>query len=134
MCLDSGNKLAGTEGLCHIIIGAQSQSANLINVILLGGDHNDRSILSFPYLTADFKSIHLRQHQIQNDQIKIFIQCSGGSTAAIGLQHDFKVAELQIIFLQFCDCCFVFNDQYSCHILIPPICNEFIRNDLFPLR
>ena len=76
MRLYSRHQLAGAEGLCHIIIRTQAESADLINVILSRGYHKDRDVLLLADLLANLKAIHSGHHQIQDDQIVISLQCS----------------------------------------------------------
>ena len=90
MCLYSGNKLAWAKWLGHVIVSPKSKTADLVNIIFLRGNHNDRSILSFSYLAADFKPVYLRQHQIQNNQVKIFFQCHIKPQIASVADYNFK--------------------------------------------
>ena len=71
--LYSGNQLTWTEWLCYIIINTKSKSTDLINIILLCCNHDDRNILLLTNLTTDFKSIQIRKHQIKQDQAVIIL-------------------------------------------------------------
>ena len=84
------NKLAWAKWLGHVIVSPKSKTADLVNIIFLRGNHNDRSILSFSYLAADFKPVYLRQHQIQNNQVKIFFQCHIKPQIASVADYNFK--------------------------------------------
>ena len=116
----SGDQLAWTEGLGHVVVGAQSQSADLVNVILFGGDHDDRDIFSLPDLLADLETVHTGKHQVEDDQIKFLLQssCESGVTPVFDL--DLKAAQFEIVFFQISDGLFVFNNQYSAHLPVPP--------------
>ena len=64
MCLHAGHQLTWGKRLCNIIICAKSQSTDLVNIILLCRNHQNRRILFLSDLLADFKSVHPRQHKI----------------------------------------------------------------------
>ena len=74
MCLYPGNKFAWAERLGHVIICPKSQSTDLVNIVFLCRNHDDRDILLLAHLTADIKSIYLREHQIKYDQVVFFFQ------------------------------------------------------------
>ena len=48
------------------------------------------------------------------------MQGSFESLGSVIFNFHFKAAQFQIIFLQICDSHFIFNDQYSAHLLLPP--------------
>ena len=69
--IDAGQQLPGIEGLGQIIVGTGIQTLNAIIYIGLCGQHqNGRGGAALPHPAADLKAIHLRQHQIQQDQTK----------------------------------------------------------------
>ena len=110
MGLYARHKLAWAKGLGHIIIGSQSQTSDLVNIVFLCRDHDDRCILFLADLAADFKSIQSRQHQIQDDQIKLFRKRSLQSTISRMFNLHIKSGEFQIIFLKICNSYFIFYD------------------------
>ena len=65
------NQLTRRKWLRHIIIRTKTESADFVDIILLCRNHDNWNIFLLTHLTADLKAIHLRQHQIQNQQIKI---------------------------------------------------------------
>ena len=64
--LHTRHHLAGAERLRDVVVGAQAQAADLVDVVLLRGDHDDGRILGLADLFADLKSIHPLKHQIQD--------------------------------------------------------------------
>ena len=121
MRLHAGNQLAGAERLGHIIIRAEPQAADLVDIVLLRGHHDDRGVLLIPDLPADLKTVHTGQHQVQDDQVKIPVKphLKAGLTV-IGHFH-FKAAQFQIIFLKISDALFIFYDQNTLtHQSVPP--------------
>jgi len=67
-CLD----LKDVERFGDIIICTVVQSQDLVHVFAFGSKHNDRHIGKFPDLLAYFQPVHLRQHQVQKDNV-VFI-------------------------------------------------------------
>ncbi len=53
----------------QVIICAQVEPFEFIAAFAFPGQHDDRSFLKSPDFFAHFPPIHLRQHNIQNDQI-----------------------------------------------------------------
>ena len=112
-----GNQFTGAEWLGHVIICSKSKSSYLVNIILLGRNHDDRDILLLAHLPANIKAIHLRKHKIQNDQIKFLCQCPIKSCISpVGYLY-FKPGKFQIILFQICNCFFIFYDQYLTHFI-----------------
>ena len=110
MCFHSGNQLTGTERFCHIVIRSQTQTADLINIVLFGRDHDHRIVLYIPDLTADLKSVHFRKHQVQNEQIIISLQRLLKPHVTSVLNLHLKAAQLQVILFKVGNCLLVFNN------------------------
>ena len=72
MGFDTGDQFTRREGLGHIIVSAQSQSADLVHIVLFGRYNDNRNVLLLSYLFADFKSVHLRKHQVQYIEVEVF--------------------------------------------------------------
>ena len=117
MCFYSGHQFTRTEWLGHIIIRAKTESTDLINIIFLCRYHNDRDIFLLTYLTAYIKPIYFRKHQIQYNQIIIFIECFFKAHISSVCYLYFKSGKFQIILLQICNCFFIFDDQYFTHFI-----------------
>ena len=120
MRLHTCNQLTWAERLGHIIIRAKTQSPDLIDIILLGRNHNDRRILLLTDLPADIKAIHLRKHQIQDDQIKLLLHSTYKPRITTVLDLHFKTRKLQIILLQIRDRFLILYDQNPTHSSVPP--------------
>ena len=119
MRLDAGHEFAGAEGLRHIVVGTESESPDLVDVIFFGGHHENRDVLFFTNLAADVKPVDPGKHEVQYDQVKILVKSCHKALVAPGLNLHLKSAQFQIILFQIRDCFFVFNDQYFAHIFTP---------------
>ena len=120
MRLQTCNQLTWAERLGHIIIRTKSKSTDLIDVILLRGNHDDRRIFLLTDLSANIETVHLRKHQIQNDQIKILLHGTYKTCITTVLDLHFKPRKLQIILLKIRNRFLILYDQNSTHSAVPP--------------
>lgn len=68
---DPRQHLHSIKGLGNIIVGAQIESGNLIAVLTLSSQQNDRQrAASLPQLGQDGQTIHNRHHDIQKDEVR----------------------------------------------------------------
>ena len=68
--LDARLHLKDIERLGHIIIRAVLKTEDLIHILALCGQHDDRDIAPFTNPLADSNTVQLRKHHVQKDQIK----------------------------------------------------------------
>ena len=109
------NQLTRRKWLRHIIIRTKAESADFVDIILLCRNHDNRNIFLLTHLTADLKAIHLRQHQIQDQQIKILLDRPYKTGVSLVFNLHLKARKLQIIFLQICNGFLILNNQYFTH-------------------
>ena len=69
-CPNAAGQLAGTEGFGDVIIGAQFKPFDLVLFLSFGGQHDHRYIPNFPDHLQNCKSIDIRHHDIQQDQVR----------------------------------------------------------------
>ena len=72
LCLYTGNQFQRQEGLSHIIVCTQSKAGDPVNLCNLGSQHNYRIGIVPANPLADLKTIHIREHHIQDSQIQLF--------------------------------------------------------------
>ena len=97
-----GHQLTGAERLGHIVVRSQTQATDLVNVILLGRDHQNRYILFLPDPLAYLEAVHLGQHQVQNNQIIIPRQRRLQPLVSPVADIHLEIAEFQIVLFQVC--------------------------------
>src|SRR5262245_36070333 len=68
--LDAAAELAHREGLGYVVVGADLEAGDLVGLAALGGQHDDRHLAARAHLAADFDAVHLRQHQVEDDEIE----------------------------------------------------------------
>lgn len=66
---DAGQKLGGAEGLGDVIVAAAVQGQHLFLLVGPGGNDDNGHHGPFPHLLDDLDSVHIRQAQIQKDQV-----------------------------------------------------------------
>ena len=66
---DAGQQLRGAKGLHQIIVGAIVQRLHLIVLMVAGGDHHHRQVGPLADGLQDLHAVHIRQPQIQHDQV-----------------------------------------------------------------
>ena len=73
--LNARDELLRAERLRHVIIGAKFQTDDAVDFLSLGRQHHDWDVacsrIAFQNL-ADFQARHLRQHEIKNDESRLF--------------------------------------------------------------
>ena len=67
--LDAGHDLFCIEGLDHIIVGAQFKAQHLIEGLALGRQHHDGGVAQLADTAADFQTVHLGHHHIQQHHV-----------------------------------------------------------------
>lgn len=82
--LDPRDQFARAEGFCDVIIRTQFQPQNAVDLIVAGGQEQDRHIGTGADATAGFEPVHMRQAHIQNDQIGCLTRGQGQSSGAVG--------------------------------------------------
>ena len=69
--VDPGQQLARIERLGNVVVGAHFETDDAVDVIALGGEHDDRrGVAGTPQAAHDRQAVLARQHQIQNDQVE----------------------------------------------------------------
>ena len=67
---DAGTHLQDIEGLGHVVIRAVFQAEDLIHVLALGGEHDDRHVGLLADALAHAQAVQLGQHYVQQHQVK----------------------------------------------------------------
>ena len=94
---DPRHQLARVEGLGHVIVSADLQANDLVQVIVAGGQHQDgRVSLLGLQAAANLQPIQARQHDIQNHQAGL--QAAGGCQGSqpIADRFDAETFPLQV--------------------------------------
>src|SRR5262245_12410142 len=66
---DAGEELADAEGLAEVVVGAGVESSHLGGLLLARGDDYQRHAGPRPQPPDDLETVHVRQAEIEDDQI-----------------------------------------------------------------
>ena len=70
--LDPLQQHLDAERLGHVVVGPHREADDLVGLLGLGGQHEDRDVaraLAGAQLAADFQAAHARQHQVEDDEV-----------------------------------------------------------------
>ena len=85
-CLDPQNDFPRTEWFGHVIIGAEFETNDAIDLLCSRGQHQDRNVARSRFAFqnfANFEPGHFWQHQIENDEVRFFRARFGQTGGAI---------------------------------------------------
>ena len=106
-----GQQFIRAEGLGEIVVSPQIQSGNLILLMGTGGNHHHRQGSPAAELAQNIQTVHIRQTQIQNHQIRAVGGDHGHGLRAAAHPHGFIAVGGQHGGNKMGNALFVFNDQ-----------------------
>jgi len=68
-CADPGDELPRRVRLCDVVVGAQLQTEDLVDLAVAGGHHDHRDARAQPQLLTHLGAAHPGQHQIQQNDV-----------------------------------------------------------------
>ena len=68
--LDAGDQLARVEGLRHVVIGADLEADDAVDVVAAGGEDDDGDVAGLAELLADGEAVHLGHHDVEDDEVR----------------------------------------------------------------
>src|SRR5262245_40652516 len=69
--VDSRQQLSGVEGLGQVVVGADFQTDDAVDIVAARGQHDDGHLRLRSKPSQDFDAVHLRHHHVQNDEGKV---------------------------------------------------------------
>ena len=119
-------RATSSEGLDHVIVGAESEPADLVHVVLAGGDHDDGHVFALSHLAADFEAADSRQHHVEQQQ-RVFLRPRQTQPfAAVEGDLHREAVGFQIVAFQFRNRAVVLHNQDFPHV-IPPLSPRRLR-------
>ena len=86
-------ELAHRERLGDVVVGAQLEPEDLVDLLGLGGEHDDRDRGAGAQPAAHLEAVHLGQHHVQHDEVEGLLGEARERLAAVrGLHHLVPVA------------------------------------------
>src|ERR1700694_1269870 len=77
--VDASQDFADGERLGDVVIGAQLEPDDLVDLGVLGREHDDRHAAALAQGAAEIKAAHAREHQVEEDQVRT--RGAGGAQA-----------------------------------------------------
>ena len=66
--LHAGDELARVERLGQVVVGADLEADDLVDVLVAGGQHQDRNVGALADPAADLDPVDVGEHQVEDDQ------------------------------------------------------------------
>jgi hypothetical protein len=73
---DAGDQFAGAERLWQVVIGAKFEAQDPIDFVPFRRKHQYRRADTISNLPKDIKTLLVRQHDIEHDQLMIAVDCA----------------------------------------------------------
>ena len=82
--LDPARELAHRERLGDVVVGAELEPDDLVDLLGLGGQHDDRDRAAAAQPAADLEPVDPRQHQVEHDEVERLLVEALERLAAVG--------------------------------------------------
>ena len=110
--VDARQQFARVEGLGEIVVGADFQADDAVNVLALGGQHDDgRTVIGGPQTAANRQTVFARHHQIEHDQVNRVAQHDSVQRLAVFGQYDLEAFLGQVTTQQVTNAGVVIKDE-----------------------
>ena len=111
------------ERLGEIIVGARVQAAHYVGNRVLSREHQHRGCDSLlTKLLGQFESIHLGQHDVEHDRVKLVGVSEFPAFAAVGSTHHVMALFGEAAAQQFEHAGFIFDDEQFHRVVVPQSC------------
>ena len=113
---DPGRELAQAEGFRDVVVGTELEADHLVQLGVLGRQHDDRYAGFRPDDPAHLDARELRQHDVEKDQVRTIGPEAGERLAAVGRGDDPESLGLERVDQRLAERRLVFDDKNcSCH-------------------
>lgn len=126
--LDAGDELVGAERLDEVVVGAEAEATDLVDVLPLRRRHEDGHLALRADLAADGEAVEPRQHEIEHDEVigrvrraseRLLGQRRPEALPPIRGEVDGEALRLEIVALELADVLIVLDDQDALHTVVP---------------
>ena len=81
-------ELADRERLGDVVVGAELETDHLVELVVAGGQHDDRDGAPRAQLLAYLEPVQLRQHDVEHDEVDRLVAEACERLLAVGCLHD----------------------------------------------
>ena len=111
-----GDQLAGGERLGHVVVGAQFQADDLVDLAVLGGQHDHRHVRPLAQRPADLAARQPGQHQVEQHQVRP-VPVEGLDRVRAGrADRDLEALLAQHVGERVAERFLVLDDEHACHL------------------
>jgi hypothetical protein len=86
--LHAGAELPQRERLGDVVVGAELEAEDLVDLLGLGREHDDRHRRARAHPPADLEAVEAREHDVEHDEVEGRLAEAGEGLAAVGGLHD----------------------------------------------
>ena len=90
-------ELADRERLRDVVVGAELEPEHLVQLVVAGGQHDDRHAARRPQALADLEPVQLRQHQVEHDEVEALLREPRQRLLAVARLDDAEAVALERI-------------------------------------
>jgi hypothetical protein len=88
-------ELADRERLRDVVVRAQLEPEHLVELVVAGGEHDDRHRALGAEPLADLEPVELRQHQVEHDEVDVLLREPRQRLLAVARVHDAEALALE---------------------------------------
>ena len=112
------NELVGAERLGDVVVRAEAEALDLVDVLFLCGNHDDGNVLYLANLFAYLKAVKSGKHNVKDEKIVVVLKGILKSFLSLRVSVYLKSVEFEIVLLKFGNGSVILNYQYSCSHVI----------------
>ena len=110
--MDARQQLARVEGLGQVVVGADLEADDAVDVLDLGGEHDDRRrVVGRAQAAADRQAVFAGQHQVEHDQVDGLARQHAVQRLGVFGQQDLEAFLRQVAAQQVADARIVVDDD-----------------------
>jgi hypothetical protein len=110
------HELLRAERLGHVIVRAELQTDQLVTLVHAGRQHDDWYVRLLAQRPHDVESVHLRQSQVEDDQVGTLRPGDGQRVGAVAGGRQAKSGALEIVSRDLRDPRLIVHDQDVLHV------------------
>src|SRR5919108_1335424 len=111
--VDPRQHLAHRERLGDVVVGAQLEADDLVDLGVFGRDHDDRHAARLAQRPAEVEPAHSGQHQVEQDQVRSRGPSGAQAGGAVGRLVDGKAGGDEVVLQHLADAFVVLDDEDS---------------------
>src|SRR5262249_22715876 len=104
-------ELTNRERLGDVVVRAQFEAENLVELLAAGGQHDDRHVAAGAEAAADLEPVDLRQHQVEHNEVDLPVAKELEGLLAVARLHDSEAVAFERIRQQLLDGILVVDEE-----------------------